>query len=140
VLLVAFGSSPLPYHRQTAEHHATRLEEQTDYGEVLTAYLLQNPAAECARYTVSNDRIVAVPLFVSACTETERSIPEALELDRGGIQYGEVLGTHTRITDAIVAELAKQRVLAGDSGSGSFEASLANQRYAIATDGEGPPR
>lgn len=50
LVIVGFGSSSKPYHRQTADYHAARLRDGSDYGEVLTCYLLQNPAVECVRY------------------------------------------------------------------------------------------
>jgi len=140
LVLVGFGSSSKPYHRQTAEYHASRLRERSAYGEVLTCYLLQNPAVECVRYNVSTPQAVAVPLFATRCEATERRVPEALELDRGGIEYAEPLGEHPRITDALHAEFEKQRALAAgeDSAGGSFEAELLQTRRPVATDGEGP--
>jgi sirohydrochlorin ferrochelatase len=136
--LVGFGSSSKPYHRQTAEYHATRIAEQSAYGEVETCYLLQNPTVECVRYTLSNERAVAVPLFFTRSEATERRIPEALELDRGGIEYADPLGTHRRITDAIRAEVEHQRVLAdSDAASPTVDAE---RHRPVATDGEGPAR
>lgn len=136
--LVSFGSSSKPYHRQTTEYHATRIAEQSAYGEVETCYLLQNPTAECVRYNLGNDRAVAVPLFFTRSEATERRIPEALELDRGGIAYADPLGTHPRITDAIRAEVEQQRVLA-DSDAATPTVGAERHRP-VATDGEGVPR
>ncbi|UPM42826.1 CbiX/SirB N-terminal domain-containing protein [Halocatena salina] len=135
LVLVGFGSSSKPYHRQMVEYHAARLEEGTEYGEVLACYLVQDPAVECIGYELSNDRAVAVPLFLSRCEATKHRIPEQLESD--GIAYAEPFGTHPRITDAIHAELEKQRALA-DDGSFSFEDRLTATRRPVATDGEGP--
>lgn len=138
IVLVSFGSSSKPYYRQVTEYHAARLRDQSAYGEVVTCYLLQNPAVECARYNVSNSRIVAVPVFPARTQATEEEIPEKLELERGGIEYAEPFGTHSRITDAIAAELEKQRVLAAESApTESFEAQLTRNRRPVATDGEG---
>ena len=123
--LVGFGSSSKPYHRQTTEYHATRIAEQSAYGEVETCYLLQN------------DRAVAVPLFFTRSEATERRIPEALELHRGGMAYADPLGTHPRITDAIRAELEQQRVLAD---SAVTTANPVDGARPVATDGEGPTR
>lgn len=141
-VLVSFGSSSKPYQRQTTEYHATRIEEQSDYGEVVTCYLLQNPTVECVRYNVSNSEVVAVPLFLTRNEATEEKIPEKLELERGGIEYADPLGDHARITDAIHAEFEKQRILAlGDEPpTTSFEAQLTHNRHSVATDGEGVPR
>lgn len=141
-VLVSFGSSSKPYQRQTTEYHATRIEERSDYGEVVTCYLLQNPTVECVRYNVSNSKVVAVPLFLTRNEATEEKIPEKLELGRGGIEYADPLGDHVRITDAIHAELEKQRVLAPGDGSPTtaFETELTHNRHSIATDGEGVPR
>lgn len=128
--LVAFGdgSESGSGSWQTTERHADRLRETVEYGEVTTAYLLQNPAVECLRYNVSGERAVVVPFFVAPCEETERAIPEKLELDRGGLSYADPLGTHEAVTDAIEAELAKARAI----GSGTAAVSP------VATDGRGP--
>jgi len=138
LVLVGFGSGSTPYQRRTAEYHAARIEAHTAYGEVRTCYLLQNPAVECVRYNVSNDRAVAVPLFFARSEATEKRIPAKLELDRGGLAYADPLGDHPRITDAIRAEIEKRRVLASGGGSPrSFEARLTQQARPVATDGEG---
>lgn len=143
LVLVGFGSSSKPYGRQAAEYHAARIREESDYGAVLTCFLLQNPAVECARYNVSTPRAVAVPLFATECAATERRIPAELELDRGGIGYADPLGTHPAVTRAVHAEVQKQRALAtavggeSDAAGGSFEDRLAEGRLPVATDGEG---
>lgn len=141
LVLVAMGSSAQPYHRQTAEYHATRLRGGTDYAEVVTAYLLQNPAVECVRYNVPTERAVAVPLFLSRNEATAERIPEKLDLARGGLEYAAPFGDDSGVTNAIHAEVEKQRVLASDGDRGSdslsLEASLARERRPVATDGEG---
>ena len=141
LVLVGFGSSAKPYHRQMAAYHAARLDEGSDYGEVLACYLHQNPTVECVRYTIENDAAVAVPLFLTHTAATTEAIPAKLELDRGGIAYAEPFGDHPRVTDAIHAEVAKQRALADDgrhdAPSGTFETRLTETRRPVATDGEG---
>ncbi|WP_435181016.1 CbiX/SirB N-terminal domain-containing protein [Halorussus sp. AFM4] len=138
LVLVGFGSSSRPYQRQTAEYHAARLSDRSEYGEVLTCYLLQNPAVECVRYNTSTRRTVAVPLFLTECEATEEEIPAKLELDRGGIEYADPLGDHARVTDAIHAEVERQRVLAtGGDAAASFETELVRNQRPVATDGEG---
>lgn len=139
LVIVGFGSSAKPFHEQTAEYHATRLRERSEYGGVETCYLLQNPAVECVRYNVDTPKAVAVPLFVLPSEATERTIPEKLSVGRGGMAYTGPLGTHERITDAVAAELAKQRSLAEASGPG-FESRLTADQRPVATDGEGVPR
>lgn len=139
LVLVGFGSSSKPYHRQVAEYHAARVRESSEYAGIHACYLLQNPTVECARYNVDTERAVAVPLFAAGSEATESEIPAKLELGRGGIQYADPLGEHPLVTDAIQAELAKQRVLAErDDQAESFEASLARSQQPVATDGEGP--
>lgn len=141
--LVAFGDSSLPYQRRVTETHAERLRESA-YGEVVTAYLLQNPAAECVRYNLTGERAVAVPLFLAPCEETERAIPERLELDRGGLAYADVLGTHEALTDAVESRVVTRRALGRGPGSGSgraprsFEDALTASAHRVATDGRGP--
>ncbi|MFC7165103.1 sirohydrochlorin chelatase [Halospeciosus flavus] len=133
--LVALGSSSRPHYRQVADYHAERLREHHD--EVTTGYLVQNPAAECLRYTLDADRAVAVPFFVTGGDATERDVPERLELDRGGLDYAAPLGTHPRVTDAVEAALAEQRVLAEREDETTFEQSLTADAPALATDGKG---
>lgn len=142
LVLVGFGSSSQPYQRQTAEYHAARLREGSTYGEVLTCYLLQNPAVECVRYDVSNERAVATPLFLAPSEATEAEIPAKLELDRGGIEYADPFGEDERIADAIVGEVGKQRALgtSGEPARETFEARLTRNCHPVATDGEGVPR
>jgi sirohydrochlorin ferrochelatase len=138
LVLVGFGSASKPYHRQTADYHAARLRDGSDYGEVVTCYLLQNPAVECVRYTLSGERAVAVPLFLHRSEATERRIPEALEPDRGGLAYADPLGDSPRVTDAVAAAVEKRRTLAAETDA--FEDRLTQSRRPLATDGEGPPR
>lgn len=141
LVLVGFGSSSKPYHRQVAEYHAARVHESSAFADVHACYLLQNPTVECARYNVDTERAVAVPLFAAGSEATDSEIPAKLELDRGGIRYADPLGDHPLVTDAIRAELAKQRVLADrEETQESFEASLARSQQPVATDGDGQPR
>lgn len=137
LILVGFGSSSKPHNRETTDYHASRLREQSDYDAVHTCYLLQNPTVECVRYNVTTSRAVAVPLFVAPSEATEHRIPEALELARGGVEYADPLGGHPRVTDAICAEIEKQRALAADGETDSFEAELTATQRPVATDGEG---
>lgn len=135
LVLVGFGSGSKPQSRRTTEYHATRIREGSDYGEVVTCYLLQNPAVECARYNVSTDRAVAVPLFVTANAATEEQIPAKLELDRGGIAYADPLGEHERVTDAVRGEFERQRALAERDIPPA--GVTIGDRQPVATDGEG---
>lgn len=137
LVLVALGSSSLPHDRETTEYHAARLRERSDYAAVVTSYVLQNPAVECARYNVPTDRAVAVPLFLTRNETTDERIPAKLELDRGGIEYAAPFGEDHRVTDAIHAEVARQRALA-EAGEQGFAASLPGKSRRLATDGEGP--
>jgi len=132
MILAGFGSSSLPYQRRTAEALADQLETETDYDEVEPSFLLQNPAMECARYTVSNDRVVAVPLFVAHGPATRERIPAQLDLDRGGNAHREPNGTHPRPTDVPHGALEKRRVLA--DGAATTETARSEP---VATDGDG---
>jgi sirohydrochlorin ferrochelatase len=125
VALVAFGDTSMDDARRTTETHAARLRERAAFGEVTTAYLLQNPAAECVRYNLGGDRAVVVPFFVAACEETDEALPEKLELDRGGLAYADPLGDHEAVTDAIAAELSKARAI--EAGTAAVQP--------VATDG-----
>lgn len=141
LVLVGFGSGSQPYNKQTTDYHASRLRERSAYDAVLTCYLLQNPAVECVRYNVQTSRAVAVPLFVARSEATESRIPEQLELGRGGMAYADPLGEHPRVTDAVLAEVEKQRSLAADAADNrGFEATLTDDQRPVATDGEGEPR
>lgn len=138
LVLVGLGNSALPYGRQTVEYHASRIRDRGPYEEVVTSYLLQNPTAECARYNVSGDRAAAVPVFVARSGATEEQIPARLELDRGGFEYADPIGEHPRLTDAIHAEVEKERVLADSPTPSSFEQTLTVDAQPMATDGRGP--
>lgn len=141
LVLVGFGSSSQPYNKQMTDYHAARLRERSAYDSVLTCYLLQNPAVECVRYNVRTSQAVAVPLFVTRSEATESRIPEQLELGRGGMAYADPLGDHPRVTDAILAEVEKQRSLADDDADQqTFEAGLAAESRPVATDGDGDLR
>ena len=147
LILIGLGSSSLPYHRQTAEYHGARIRERSSHDDVVTCYLLQNPAVECARYNVRTERAVAVPLFLTHNETTDERIPAKLELERGGIEYADPFGEDRRMTDAIHAEVAKQRTLADGNENGevgespiTFGGSTAESRRPLATDGEGEYR
>lgn len=137
VVLVGRGSGDQPFARQAADYHAARLRERTAYGEVTTAFLQQNPAVECARYAVSNDRVVAVPLPLVPSPATEEAIPRKLEVDRGGLSYADPLGTAPAVTDAIAARVAERRA-AGPSAT--FEDDLVDEGQRLAADGDGRER
>ncbi|MFD1589138.1 CbiX/SirB N-terminal domain-containing protein [Halorientalis brevis] len=142
LVLVSQGSSSQPYNRQTTEYHAARIADESAYADVVTCYLLQNPAVECVRYNVSTSTAVAVPLFLTANETTESRIPAKLELGRGGIAYADPLGDHPLVTDAIQGELDRQRAFAAEESSGpaSFEETLVQNHRSLATDGEGVVR
>lgn len=134
LVLVGLGSTSGT--RETTEYHAERLRNDSAYDEVLTCYLMQNPALECVRYNVSNEQSVAVPLFLGHNEATDEQIPETLELERGGIDYADPLGTHERITDALHAEVEKLRVLA-DRDEPAPETSISAEQRPLAADGDG---
>ncbi|WP_267161168.1 CbiX/SirB N-terminal domain-containing protein [Halovenus salina] len=136
LVLVGLGSNSAPDQQQATEYHAERLRERARYDEVKTCYLMQNPAVECVRYAVSNDRVVAAPMFLAHSEATDEQIPTKLELDRGGIAYADPLGAHDRLTDAIHGELERLRVLA-DEGTTS-NARIDTAHRPLAADGEGP--
>ena len=138
LVLVGFGNTTGTYHRQVTEFHAAHARERTDYRDVVSCYLTQNPAVECVRYNISTESAVAVPLFVAPSAATEERIPAKLELDRGGLSYTDPLGVHPRVTDAIHDRLETQRVVAESApGPASFEAALAETTRPLATDGDG---
>lgn len=144
LVLVGLGSSSLPYHRRTTEHHATRIRDRWGYEDVLTCYLLQNPAVECVRYNVRTDRAVAVPLFLTRNGTTDERIPTKLELDRGGIALADPFGEDRRVTDAMEATIAERRTLAETEEDKSESPATAEEppgrRRPVATDGEGEYR
>jgi len=134
LLLVGLGNSGTDHGREAADYHADRLRRAFD--EVRTAYLLQSPAVECARYAIGADRAVVCPLFVADCDATERRIPEQLELDRGGLDYAAPLGDAPAVTEAIRAEVERERVLAESGASGAVPEGETAPRP-VATDGRG---
>lgn len=141
LLLVGLGSGSLSDQRRTVEYHEQRLRERTAYDEVRSCYVLQDPVVECARYNVSNEAVVAVPVFVAPSPVTTATIPEKLDTDRGGIDYADPIGTHERLTDAIHAEVARRRALeqaSADSGSDRVNRPPAVRARTVVTDGQGP--
>lgn len=137
LVLIGFGNSSQPYQRQVVEYHAARIRERATYNEVLTSYLIQDPAVECTRYNVSTDHSVAVPVFVSRNEATETEIPAKLELDRGGMRYAEPFGTHQRLTGAIHAEVEKQRALRSVGAGTSLRGGDSVDTQRVVTDGSG---
>jgi sirohydrochlorin ferrochelatase len=137
LLLVALGNTSGSHHRDVTEYHADRLRDDDDFAAVTTAYLLQNPTVECARYAVSTPAAVAVPVFLAPCGATTDDIPEKLELDRGGIAYTSPLGTNPAVTDAIQDRVETRRARSPDTGQ-SFAATVTEAARPLATDGEGP--
>ncbi|MFB6206288.1 MAG: CbiX/SirB N-terminal domain-containing protein [Haloglomus sp.] len=140
LVLVGLGSSWLPHQRQVLEYHETRLTERTAYDEVTSSYLLQDPPVECARYNVSNERMIAVPVFLAPSAATREEIPNKLGLGRDGVAYAEPIGTHPRLTDAIHAEVMKQHVLEAECAgpeSATIEGWLDGPKLAEATDSRG---
>lgn len=132
LVLVALGNSRGDHARTTAAFHAARLRAEFD--EVRTAYLLQSPAVECARYTLEADHAVACPLFVSDCEATRDRIPEQLELHRGGIDYADPFGADDVITDAIAGAVERARANAARS---TPTPDLVADAEPVATDGSG---
>lgn len=130
VVLAGLGSSSLDRSDTVVETHAQRLRADGRFDAVTTAYLLQNPAVECARYNVSG-HAVAAPVFVVETPASSEQIPAALDLDRGGLAYADPLGDHLAVTDAIYAEF--QRLQAIDDTS-----VATTPVQPVATDGRGP--
>lgn len=136
--LVGFGSSSLPYQRQTVEYYADRLRETTDYAEIVTSYLLQNPAVECVRYNLTAETAVVLPVFLLPSEATEHHIPDKLELDRGGLNYADPIGTHKRLTDAIHASIEHKRILAQTDHTPTPDHTSPRQDVSrVVTDGDG---
>jgi len=134
LLLIALGNSRDDHGRDAAAFHAARLRDE--FAEVKTAYLLQSPAVECARYALNADHAVACPLFLAECDATRGDVPTRLELDRGGIDYAGPLGAHPAVTDAVAAAVERERVLA-ESETGSPGTDLVANARRVATDGRG---
>lgn len=134
LVLVAFGNSRDDHAREAATFHAARLRDEFD--EVRTAYLLQSPAVECARYTLEADHAVACPLFLANCEATRRQIPDQLELHRGGLEYADPFGGDDAVTEAICIAIERERVLAESETSASGLDRVADARP-VATDGSG---
>lgn len=121
--------------RRVTERHVERLRRRTAYDEVIGSYLLENPAVECARYTATNDTVVAVPLFVGRCGATDDRIPAQLEADQSGVVYTDPLGEERLLTDAVQSEVARRRALA--DGSDTLETGAAEPPHPMVADGEG---
>jgi len=137
LLLVALGNSSESHAREAATRHAERLE--SSFEEVKTAYLLQSPAVECARYTLAADHAVVCPLFIADCAATTEQIPSRLELGRGGLDYAAPFGDSEVVTEAIRVAVRRERVLAESNARTAGNDLLAAARP-VATDGRGDER
>lgn len=138
LVLAGMGSTTGSIYRRTTEFHAARIRDRTEYGEVLTCYLVQDPAVECVRYNVSNDRAVVVPTFFSRTETATTQIPAKLELGRGGLEYAAPLGTHESVTDAIESVLSvQQRAVTRDGEPESRAVRPRGELSPAVTDGEG---
>lgn len=135
IALVGFGGAGGDHRRDAVESHAERLRETTPAGEVVTCYLIRDPSVECVRYNLSKPRAVAVPLFMSRCEATEEAIPRKLELERGGVEYADVLGGHPAVTDAIQESIQQER--AAESQGREATSPSVETATPVATDGEG---
>jgi len=111
LVLVGFGSGSAPGSRETLKYHERRLRKRSDYADVRSCYLLQDPAAECVRYNVSRRRMVVVPAFVSPGPAIRTEIRAKIRDDRGRVAYAEPIGTHSLLTDAMYAAVAKQYIV-----------------------------
>lgn len=134
LVLVGLGSDAGSDRQRTTEYHAGRLRECEYYDEVRACYLMCNPAVECLRYNVTNERVVVVPVFLARTDATDDRIPTAIELDRGGLSYAEPVGDHERVTDAIHTEIERQRALAASEDSPDSGITGVQR---VATDGNG---
>lgn len=141
-ILLNFEYTSKPYSRQITDYHAVRLREQSGYGEVLTCYRLQNPDVECVRHNVTKERTIAIPLFLMRTEATEDRIPEELDLARGGIEYAYSFQVYPQITDAVQAEVEKQRTLPFNniSPATSFEGQLTRTQHPVTSNEAGVQR
>lgn len=134
LVLVGLGSDAGSGRQRTTEYHAARIRERGLYDEVRTCYLMRNPAVECLRYNVTNERVVVVPMSLTRNDATDERIPTAIELDRGGLSYAAPVGDHELVTDALFAELERQRALAA---SDNVPNPQMPGQQAVVTDGKG---
>jgi sirohydrochlorin ferrochelatase len=142
LLLVGLGSSSLPRQRRAVEYHQRRLAARTDFGDVTAAYLLQNPAIECAPYDAASDDVVAVPVVVTPPEVTREAIPNRLDPDHTDIAYTDLLDAYPQLTDVIRAELTEQHVFesrTAESRSAAIEGVVDDSARLVATDGRGSP-
>lgn len=122
LVLVGLGSGSTPDQRRTTRYHATRLLRRRPVAGVHDCYLLEDPAVECARYETGPDPVV-VPCLLAPTAATRAAIRDRLDADW---PVAEPLGTHPRVTDAIVGEIERRRA-----------ATAAPDRRALADGGGG---
>lgn len=139
LVLAALGGSAKSYYRQTAEYHAARLRKQSGYDDVLSCYLVQDPAVECVPYAVSTERTVIVPLFMTRTEGTAERIPEKLDFDRSDLEYAAPLSSHERVTDTIAEIVETRQRLAARvfSPSPEFNATTLDREAPFVVDGQG---
>lgn len=137
LVLVGFGSGSPSRSPGTIEYHARRIRERSDYGDVGSCYLIQDPPVECAQYNVSERRMVVVPAFVSPGQAIETEIRSKIRDGNDRVSYADSLGTHPRLTDAMQAAVTKRCVLEARARDASPPTPPAKEsRGRVDADGE----
>ena len=133
LVICGHGSHLNPDSSAPVYDHAARLREEGDFAEVREAFWKEEPSLRNALRTVESEDVIVVPLFTSEGYFTEGVIPRELRLDGGGnsddgedgadgdwsgagssdaadgldvrkrVWYADPVGTHSSMTDAIVA-------------------------------------
>lgn len=81
IVVVGHGTPRHPNSTNATEHQATRLRESGDFGEVLTAYLDEEPRIGDVYTMVNFPTVVVVPFFIAEGLHTQDDIPAALGLE-----------------------------------------------------------
>ena len=103
--MVGHGSTVNPDSSAPTFTHADGIRERGCFGEVVCAFLKEEPSLRQVFQMVESDEIYVVPNFISEGYFTRTIIPRELELDgpvtlRGGcrINYCEPVGSHPSMT------------------------------------------
>jgi sirohydrochlorin ferrochelatase len=135
LVLVGFGSGSPSGSRGPLEYHERRLRGRSDYGEVRSCYLLQDPTAECVRYNTSGRRMVVVPAFISPGPAIRTEIRAKIRDER--VTYAEPIGTHPLLTDAMHAAVTKRYVLETRDNDDTSPPTTAAERWGGRIDADG---
>ncbi|WP_457550158.1 sirohydrochlorin chelatase [Archaeoglobus sp.] len=100
-LVILGHGSNLPDYRRTVEMHRERLEKLGIFGEVKTAYVIEDPKLTDVLRDMRSEKVLVVPLFI-AYGEHLREIEKALSEFGDKVVICDPIGESELVTYAIL--------------------------------------